>query len=72
MGEAGRQFSLSFDDTADLESSPNGDVKVVETQVLLFIRFSKLLPRGRRVWGVSWKGGENKKDLKRFMKVLKI
>lgn len=42
------------------------------SKLLLLIRFSKLLPRGRRRWGVSREGGGNQESLKRFKKVLKI
>lgn len=50
VGVAGRQLSSCSDDTADLESSPNGGFKVVEIQsFLLLIRFSKLFPSGRRM-----------------------
>lgn len=50
VGVAGRQLSSCSDDTADLESSPNGGFKVVEIQsFLLLIRFSKLFSSGRRM-----------------------
>lgn len=37
MGGAGRQFSSCFDDRADLESSPNGGLKVVEIPSFCFL-----------------------------------
>lgn len=37
VGVAGRQLSSCSDDTADLESSPNGGFKVVEIQSFCFL-----------------------------------
>lgn len=73
MGGCRRQFSSCFDDTADLESFPNGGLKVTETQRFCFLldfqnflREEKVGSRqgGREKLGEpqgTWKGIKNLK-----------
>lgn len=73
MGGAGRQFSSCFDDIADLESSPNGGLKVAETQSFCFLLdFQNFLQEEGEGGGGKQGGRENQESLKRFIKVLKI
>lgn len=65
VGGAGRQCFSCFDDIADLESSPNRALKVIETQSFCFLLdFQNFFQEEE--------GGKNQESLERFIKVLQI